>query len=199
MHSVRYNRRTNLRVKGGKVQKKNNHQLTAKKGFVVDREPPKRGFTHVVTKRDILEFVELIPDWRNLLYGIERVRLYAGSDRWDGLYRHFDKEGTGCIWLSAWPRELTQEIATSYFNEHRSIFERIELRYEKRKDCVFCWFDEAKAKAFILVHVFLHELGHHLDSMKRDFCASGEPYAEHFAKRLEDEVWLKYVQKFGKP
>ena len=152
-----------------------------------------------MTKREILEFLELIPDWRTVLDGIERIRLHGGSDKWDGLYRHFEKEETGCIWLSAWQCNLTLEITKSYFNEHRSIFDRIELKFERKKDVVICWFDEGKAKAFTLVHVLLHELGHHVDSRQRSFCASGEPYAEGFAKRLEDEVWSKYIKKFGKP
>jgi hypothetical protein len=186
-------------VKGGKVQKKNNHQLTPRRGFVVDRETPRKGCKHVVTKREIFDFVEILPDWRNLIYGIERIRLSAGREGCDAFYRHYNRERTGAILLSAWESELTQEINTAYFNAHRSIFEKIELKFERRKDGVICWFDEAKAKAFVLVHVFLHELGHHLDSMKRTYCASGEPYAESFAKRLEDEIWPKYVEKFGKP
>ncbi len=62
MHRVPLNRKTNPKVKGGKVQKKNNQRLTPWKGFVVDRESPRKGFRHLVTKRELFDFIELLPD-----------------------------------------------------------------------------------------------------------------------------------------
>ena len=199
MHRVRYNRKTSPQVKGGKVQNKNNRRLTLKRGFIIDRASPRKGFSHLVTKQDILAFIELIPNWRAALDGIERILLSDGSDNLDGRYLSFRREKSGIIRISAWPTDLAMAIRKDYFEAHRSIFEKIELSYERKKDGVMCWFDKPKAKAFMLVHVFLHELGHHRDFMLRDDISSGEPYAEGFAKKMEDEIWAKYVAKFGKP
>jgi hypothetical protein len=199
MHRANLNRKTSLKVRDGKVMKKHQRRLTPWRGFVIDRQPPKKGFRHLVTKREIFDFIELLPDWRDLVHGIERVRLGSGDEDTDAFYTHYAREGTGAIELSAWSDELIQEIPTDYFEEHRSIFEKIELKYEKTRHGVVCWFDEAKARAFILIHIFLHELGHHLDHMRGKRSSSGESYAESFANNLENVVWPKYVERFGKP
>ena len=199
MQRVQYNRKTSPKVRGGKVQKKNNHRLTLKRGFVVDRVSPRKGFKHLVTKQELFDFIELIPNWQQVLYGIECILLSEGSDEVDGLYLPYRREKTGIIRISAWRKELVQEIRKDYFDAHISIFEKIDLKFERRKDCVNCWFDEPKAKAFVLMHVFLHELGHHHDFMQRRAISSGETFAQDFAKRLENTIWPKYIEKFGKP
>ncbi len=66
-----YNRKTAPKVKDGAVQKKNNHAIKARERYVVDRERPDKGFKHVISKRDIHHFVELIPDWGVISEGIE--------------------------------------------------------------------------------------------------------------------------------
>ena len=57
MHST-FNRRTAIKVKDGRVQRKNRCRPTGHEGNVLDRESPGRGFRNVVTKRDIQNFVE---------------------------------------------------------------------------------------------------------------------------------------------
>jgi len=199
MHRANLNRKTNPRVRDGKVLKKNHGRLTPWRGFVIDRQAPKPGFRHLVTKRNLFDFIELLPDWRNLIHGIERVRLGPGDEDTDAFYVHYGREGTGAIELAAWKSELIQEIPTDYFEEHWSIFKKIELKFEETREGVICWFDEDKARAFILVHIFLHELGHHLDRMRGKRSSSGESYAEKFANELEEVVWPRYVERFGKP
>ncbi len=115
----RYTRKTTPKVKNGIVQKKNNHAITAREKYVVDRVSPYRGFKHVISKKDIHDFVELIPDWEEIGQGIESIILDEGGDDFDGLYRHFHHENTGVIWLSAWPQELWVDFDEEYFNEHR--------------------------------------------------------------------------------
>jgi hypothetical protein len=199
MDAVRYNRKSTPRVKDGRVQKKNNHQLTVRRGFVIHRVSPRKGFRHLVTKQEMLDFIELIPDHDRHLRGIREIRLSEGDDRADGYYQGFRHEPSGVIEIAAWRKDLFIDIRSKYFDAHRSIFDRIGLRFERHQDGVTCWFDEPKAKAFILVHVFIHELGHHLDFVARRDLSSGEPFAEEFANRLEDAVWPAYVKKFGQP
>jgi hypothetical protein len=200
MSGVRYNRKSAPKVKNGRVQKKNNHQLTVRRGFVIHRYSPRKGFRHLVTKQDVLDFIELIPDHDQHLRGVREIRLSEGDDRADGYYQGFGRERSGVIQIEAWRKELFIDISETYFDAHRSIFDRVGLVFERQKPgWVTCWFDERKAKAFILVHVFIHELGHHLDFVARRDISSGEPFAEEFANRLENQVWPAYVKRFGQP
>ena len=59
---------------------------------------------------------------------------------------------------------------------------------------------EAQARAFQLLHILPHELGHHHDRMTtrtRRYAARGEPYAEEYANRVLDDVWPAYISRFG--
>ena len=98
-----FNRKTSPKVIGGLVQRKNNHKPTAAEGYVVDRIRPGKGYKHVVSKKDIHDFTDLIPDWGEISVGIESIILDSGDEFTDGYYRHYNREGTGVIWLSAWP------------------------------------------------------------------------------------------------
>jgi hypothetical protein len=187
------------KVRGGKVQKKNNHRLTLKRGYVITRASPKRGYRHVVSKQDLLDFLELIPGVEGLLANIECIHLGGGRPGADGMYIGYFREKSGVIRIEAWPKDLAFDLAADYFDAHRMIFERIHLKFEKKGDVVHCWFDEAKARAFLLVHVFLHELGHHHDFTLRNETSSGEAFAERFSRDLEELVWPAYVRKFGQP
>jgi hypothetical protein len=59
---------------------------------------------------------------------------------------------------------------------------------------------ESQARACQLLHVLLHELGHHHDRMtnrSKTRAARGEPYAERYALRYEAGIWDAYLQEFG--
>lgn len=198
----RYNNKTTPKVVDGKVQKKYNHAITAREGYTVDRKRPYKGFKHVITKKEIHDFIELIPDWEKLGIGIEAIILDEGGDNFDGLYCHYEYEKTGIIWLSAWPKEMWVDFNDEYFKEHQWHFDTIGLVYEKNKDEWTCHFTEKQAKAFMLTHIFLHELGHHVDklrSKKQNIMVGGEEYAEKFANDKFNEIWPSYVQRFGQP
>jgi hypothetical protein len=54
---------------------------------------------------------------------------------------------------------------------------------------------EGQARAFQLLHVLPHELGHHRDRMttrSRDRAARGEPYAERYAETVFDLLWPEW-------
>ncbi|MCG8426998.1 MAG: hypothetical protein MI754_06550 [Chromatiales bacterium] len=187
---------------GGLTQRKNNHLKTAREGYVVDRVRPDKGYKHVITKKDIHDFTDLIPDWDDISIGIKSVILDAGSSAFDGLYRHFSYEGTGIIWLSAWPEALWTEFTDDYFSEHQWHFDRLGVVYEKRGDDWLCHFTKSQAKAFMLLHIFLHELGHHIDklrSRKQNVMRGGETFAEQYANTMFTELWAAYVGKFDQP
>jgi len=189
-------------VKDGAVQKKHRHVASAALGFVVDRESPVKGRRHVVTKRDIHEFTSIIPDWSRIREGLEGVVLTCGADPADGLYRFYSRERTGSIEIPAWDGDLWTVFSLEYFVEHRELFERLGVPFEPKEGGIECRFTLAQAKAFLLLHVFLHELGHHVDRMQskqQDSSRRGEPFAEEYANTVSSLIWSEYVRVFGDP
>src|SRR3954452_13385302 len=120
MHA-QFNRRTATKVKDGRVQRKNRHRPTGHDGYVLDRESPGRGFRHVVTKRDVQAFSDIIPDWGKLSARLERIVLATPGKDYDGIYFFHRREETGTIYLCAWPEDLWHEISTRYFEAHSAI------------------------------------------------------------------------------
>jgi hypothetical protein len=60
-------------------------------------------------------------------------------------------------------------------------------------------FTPETAQAFLLVHVLVHELGHHHDCMtspRQRGTTRGEGYAEEYARRYEDVIWPAYCRVF---
>ena len=197
-----YNRKTSPKVIAGLVQRKNNHSKTARNGYVVDRKRAGKGYRHVLKKKDIHDFTDIIPNWNTVCEGIESIVLDAGDEFLDGLYRHYSYEGTGIIWLSAWAEGMWINLNNDYFTEHQWHLDTLGVVYEKKNEEWCCHFTESQAKAFMLLHVFLHELGHHVDklrSKKQNVIKGGEEFAENYANQTFMEIWPVYVDKFGRP
>ena len=198
-----YNRKTSPKVIGGHVQRKNNHVKTARLGYVVDRLSPDKGYSHVVSKKDIHEFTDLISDWPRVSNGLESIILDSGDYDYDGLYSHYRQDDTGTIWLSAWQLDLWVEFSDEYFQEHQWLFKILGVVFDRKIDPEdngifwFCYFTEAQAKAFMLMHIFLHELGHHVDKFRSKKNSSGEVFAENYANRRFYELWPAYINHFG--
>jgi hypothetical protein len=197
---ISYNRRTATKVKHGRVQPRNRHLPTGLLGYVIDRESPGRGCRHVLSKRDLLAFIDLIPDWNRLSWRLERIVL-ASDSTLDGHYAFYHREETGAIFLHAWHEDLWSEFDTDHFESHRELFERLGVSCDHTKEGVLCRFTEAQARAFMLLHVFLHELGHHHDRLRQihQKSTSGEDYAERFATSRFEPLWPEYVRVFGDP
>ncbi len=196
-----YNRRTATKVKGGRVQRKNRQRPTAHERLVLHREAPGHGFRHVVSKRDVVEFVELIPDWPRLSERLEAIRLIPSLNSCDGYHEFFDREETGVIALCAWPNDLWVWLTSEYFKAHAGIFRKLGVCFEAEKDDVHCRFTEDQARAFTLLHVFMHELGHHYDRINQKHwgVTKGEDYAEKFANQRFSQLHPAYVRAFGDP
>jgi hypothetical protein len=196
-----FNRRTATKIKDGRVQRKNRHLPTGLLGCVLDRESPGRGFHHVVSKRDIQAFIEIIPDFHRLCHRLERIVLACTQKGQDGAYEFHHREETGAIFLNAWPEDLWIEISTGYFDSHEEIFSRLGVSCDRIEKAAFCRFTETQARAFMLLHVFIHELGHHHDRLNQKHRDStrGEDYAERFANSRFEQLYPTYIQVFGDP
>jgi hypothetical protein len=196
-----FNRRTATKVKDGRVQRKNRHRPTGRIGYVLDRESPGRGFCHVVSKDDVRAFIDIIPDWDQLSERLERIVLSAAVAGCDAEYVFYHREETGVIFLHAWHEDLWVELRTDYFDAHEGILARLEVSFDRREKDVLCRFTESQARAFMLLHVFLHELGHHHDRSRQKHwgATKGEDYAEKFAISRFDLLFPEYVRVFGNP
>jgi hypothetical protein len=197
----RLQRKSNPGVTAGRVQKKNRTDRsvrfdTAVLGYpVVHRLKPGFGYRHVLRQRDVLDFVGLLPDWPRLSQGLNALVLAPGVWNCDGWYR------PGIVAVCAWERDLWREVSGSCYTAHRDLFERLEVPCEEVEGGYYlCRFTEATARAYQLLHVLLHELGHHHDCMttrsKAD-AARGEGYAEDYAYEHERTVWERYLAAFS--
>jgi len=141
----------------------------------------------------LYEFVDLVPDWDELSKGLKAVVLAAGED---GCLGWCD---IGVVAICAWDRPVAWSDAYREFvDEHEAILTKLGVEwYDDWDGNLFVDFDERTAKAFQLIHVFIHELGHHHDRIttrSRRRPARGESYAEEYAKRHEDEIIRNYWQ-----
>jgi hypothetical protein len=155
----------------------------------------------VVSKRDLQAFIDIIPEWERFSERLERITLAAHSDDCDGAYELFHREETGAIYLNAWPEDLWAELSTKYFDSHHEVFDRLGVSYDRNGDVVICRFTEAQARAFSLLHVFMHELGHHYDKIHQKHlgASKGEDYAERFANSRFEQIYRQYLRVFGNP
>jgi hypothetical protein len=75
------NRRTTPKVKAGKVQKKHRYDLSpsywdkGQESLSIVKEDPEKGFKHFILKADILKFIEIIPEWKELSKGLNSILL----------------------------------------------------------------------------------------------------------------------------
>ena len=134
--------------------------------------------------------------------GIESIVLTARGSDHDARYLTRSREKTSIIEIPAWQGELWTHYRQEYFDAHAHIFQRLGLAHERSGGEVECRFTHAQARAFLLLHIFVHELGHHVDRMstrgQRDG-SRGEDFAEAYADELLDQLWPAYVERFGDP
>lgn len=196
-------RRTAPKVEGGRVLRKNRHTLTPNcwstqpDTLVIDRERPGRGYRHLLRREDILDFINILPDWDELAVGLRAVVLAQGRPDYFGMYHH-----VGVIRICAWPRDLWIDWSKNWFQTVEPIVSRLGVPTEECGSSISLRFTESQVRAFQLLAVFLHELGHHHDRMttrRRYRTARGESFAESYALRHADVIWDRYVQVFGQP
>jgi hypothetical protein len=197
----RGNRKTTPHVVRGRIQKKNNWDLSPSyydaphpRTVVIDRKRPGEGYRHLLNKSDIYRFLEILPDWDKIAVGLNAIVLAPGEDGLDGYHTR------GVVHLCAWEAEMQREIGPRHYAEHREIFERLGVECEEMPDGWFlCKWHEESAQAYQLLHILLHELGHHHDRMttrSQRWSSRGENFAEAYALKHESAIWDRYFRIF---
>ena len=198
---MRYlNRKSDPKVIGGVVQKKNNWARTPtyynsdQRVPVIDRKRPGRGFRHLLKQRDIHTFIGILPDWAELSVGLNAIVLAPGS------WEVFGYHTRGVVHVCAWEEDLWMKCATEGFEKEREIIEKLGVPQEPEGDEIVCKFNEDTARAHQLLATLLHELGHHHDRITTNSKARpsrGESYAEDYARQYAETIWIRYQEAFG--
>lgn len=196
-------RKTAPGVRRGRVQRKNNWAPTPncyntpQKVPAIDWRRPGPGYQHLLRKRDVRAFVGLLPDWDELSRGLRVILLDAGRSDCAGWYNH------GLVAVTAWEENLEWVADASWVAEHAALLNRLRVECVLTPDAdILVRWTEAQARAYQLLHILLHELGHHHDRMttrSRRECARGEAFAEEYAYRHEALIWERYLAEFGIP
>lgn len=197
------NRKSTPRVIKGKVQKKNswseseNYYHTPQRMPVIDRKRPGAGYRHLLRKKDIEAFIALLPDWPELSRGLNAIVLAPGDWDLDGYHV------PGVVHVCAWKSKLWRTIENSFYEEQCAFLERLgvpcEALPEEEGGGTLCKFTEDTARAYQLLDVLLHELGHHHDRMttrSKKRASRGEKYAEAYALKYEAQIWEQYLKTF---
>lgn len=193
-------RKTSTKVVDGEVRTKSRFTLTSIHGYSIEKLAPGRGFKHVVSPRQLSQFIEIIPDWENLSYRLRRIELAPGYMDYFGYHTFYRRSGVALIALNAWPKKLWTPLSAGFFRRHRHIFEALQVPYEIQFRKAICRFTVAQARAFSLLHVFLHEVGHHHDWLhRRGTRKNVEGYADDFADSYLEMLLPIYKERFGDP
>jgi hypothetical protein len=187
-------------VRGGVVRRKNNWDRTPKYGvtsgghLVIDRQAPGPGYRHLLLQRDVRRFVELLPDWPALSRGLRAIVLAPGSRH------HLGYQDSGMVAVCAWERQVERVWNDYFVTEHRLVLSLLDVPTRSLgAGNVLVQFTENTARAFQLLHILLHELGHHHDQMTtraRRLSCRGEDFAERYALDRSVEIFDRYVRAF---
>ena len=199
---TRSRRRSATKVRDGRVQRKNRTELSnhysqlRQDRTVIDRQRPGDGFRHFLKIEEVKRFIGLLPDWDAISVGLDAIVLAEGEDGLMGW--HWD----GVVAICAWDRDPVVDWRQEFVRDHQQILDRLGVECEPMSDDPdWCWchFNEASVKGFQLMHILLHELGHHRDRMttrSQRRAARGEPFADQYSFRYADSLWDRYFNEF---
>jgi hypothetical protein len=171
----------------------------------VVRQRPGQGHRHLITKQQLYQFIDILPDWDELSRGLNAVVLAPASRTAMGWHR------PGIVAICAWDRDLEREWDIGFIEQHQNILDHLgvprtpiyDSQIDEERPSVssqICRFTDTAARGFQLMHIFLHELGHHHDRMttrSRRYPSRGEDYAESYANRYAERIWKSYFELFG--
>ena len=193
-------RKSSPKVIGGKVQRKNNWSRTPnyynseQPVPVIDRKRPGPGYRHLLKQKDILDFIGILPHWPELCRGLNAIVLSPGD------WVRFGYHVRGVVHICAWDKDLWIKLSPAGYEQEQFFLEKLRVPCERCDDEYICKFTEASARAHQLLATLLHELGHHHDRIttrSKSYASRGESYAEEYAKRYTEQIWIRYLDTFG--
>jgi hypothetical protein len=198
---AKHHRRTATRVRDGRVQKKQNWVLDLDDYFAwqqdeirIDRRDPGKGHRHLVTVDQLRAFIGLLPDWDEIAVGLDAIVL----DEFDPGALGWHQKGV--VMICAWRRALWTRHDDWFLRSATGLLEKLEVEVRRLPGGRFeLRWTEAQARAFQLLDVLPHELGHHHDritSRRQRRTGRGEPYAERYAVRVQEAIWPEYTRLF---
>ncbi len=195
MRKGQANRKTTPKVKDGVVQKKNRHAPTRSNSLEVGFQKPYQGYHHVITRDDVWLFIRLIPDWKRVSTDLDHIYLQAGDYECDGWYAY---PAIPQIAICAWDGSLEREMSWGYYEDHKEVFLRLGVPVDESGKFPVAKFTEESARAYQLLHILLHELGHHHYRITKGRGRDGgsEDYAERYAIKMEKLIWKRFKEAF---
>jgi hypothetical protein len=189
-------RKTATRVKKGRVGKKNNWASDRGDYFAwpqaeirLDRRDPGPGYRHVLTVGQLRKSLSLLPDWDEVALGLDAIVI--GEGRPDAMGWYSDR----VIVLCAWPAEsgFWGEADKDWIDDNIDLLSLLGVEVDEQDGRFGLLWTEAESRAFMLLDVLPHELGHHHDLMtnRSGRVSRGEPFATEYAARVLSEVWQK--------
>lgn len=170
------------------------YDISEQPELVIDRKRPGEGFRHLLSQPDLRRFISIVPGWEKHSQGLNAVVLAPGDKSSFGYYY------PGVISLYAWPERIAMSFDNDSYQLDLAFFDCFDV--PRVPDGEGWWdleFTEDTARAFLLLNVFLHELGHHNDYMntrKKENANRGESHAEEFALELGLKLWPTYQKAF---
>ena len=160
---------------------------------VIDRRRPGKSFLHLLKKADVRLFLELVPGWHRISEGLDAIVLSPGCTETYGWHI------PGVVHVGAWPRDLWEVVSEEFLDDNADILGRLEVPVAPCGDDYWLKWTWEKARAFQLLDVLLHELGHHHDRMTTPTqfdIARGERFADEFAQTYRDLIWDDFLHHF---
>src|SRR5258706_5298769 len=127
------NGKTARKVIYGRVQKKNNwepspdYYVRSEPQLVIDRLRPGDGFRHLLMKKDIADFISILPDCAELSKGLNAIVLSPGSHRIFGYHRK------GVFHVCAWDRDIWITLSRSGYEQEKAYLDRLSVECEANK------------------------------------------------------------------
>src|SRR5689334_7571534 len=113
---MRGTRKSTPQVVKGKVQKKNNLSHSTNyyvapdpRTVIIDSKRPGVGYKHFLNKRDIYQFLEILPNWNELAVGLNAVVLAPGE--WETGGYHVP----GVVHVCAWDEEMWLDTTREHY------------------------------------------------------------------------------------
>jgi hypothetical protein len=141
-------RRTALRVRDGRVAKKNlwrldprDYRALPQSEIQLQRRRPREGSRHLITIKQLRAFIETLPNWDEVAIGLNAIVL----DDADGCMGWYQQ---GVVAICAWEHDLWWDlIEEPWIAQHQPILKRLDITCRALTD------DEASTRFFEGVHL----------------------------------------------